>query len=70
MNFMKKSLVSGIRDRVGALGKVKALLLLVSDLFAWLWRPISSFCSLVKSAKRLLEGLHLAQDFRTIAMEP
>ena len=46
----------GTKSRVGALGGVGALLLPVSDLFAWPWGPTSSFCSPVRLAGGLLQG--------------
>ena len=75
MNFVKKSLVGEIKGRVGALGRVKALerigalLLLAFDFFVRLWGLASSSCSLVGSARGLLQGLRQARDPGAIAIE-
>ena len=60
MNFMKESLVEGIRDKVGALREIgaleeiRALLLSASYLLAGPWGLASSSCFLVRLAKGLL----------------
>ena len=69
MNFVKKSLVGGIRSRVGASRGVEALLQPASDLSSWPWGPASSSCSLVRLVRGLLQELHQARDPRTITME-
>ena len=64
MNFEKRSLEGGgIRGGVGALGRVRASLLVVSDL-----APASLLCSPGMSAGRLTQGLQrVVQDFGAIA---
>ena len=47
-----------IKDRIRVSERVKALELLVSDLFARFWGSINSFCSLVRLAGGLLQGLY------------
>ena len=54
MNFVKKSLVEGIRSGVGTLKRVEALLLPASNLFAGLEEPASLFCSPMRLAGGLL----------------
>ena len=54
MNFVKKPLIERTKDRVRISKEVKALLLVVSDLFAGPWGPTSLFYSLIRSAKGLL----------------
>ena len=48
---MKNFLVEGIKDRIKALEEVKALLLLVSNLFARLWGLKNLSCSILKLSK-------------------
>ena len=69
MNFVKRLLIGGTKSRIGASGRVGALLLPVSDLFAGLWGLANSSCSLMGLARRLLQKLCRAQDSRAIAME-
>ena len=69
MNFVKRSLVKEIRGGVGALRGVKALLLLASDLFARLWGPVSSSCSLVRLAIGFLQGFYQVQDPGAISIK-
>ena len=52
---MKKFLVEKrIRDKIGALEKIKTLLLLAFNLFIRFWESINLSCFLIKLAKRLL----------------
>ena len=69
MNFVKKSLVGGIRDGIEVLEGVKALLLPISYLSTRLWGPVSSFCSLVGLARGFLQGFCQAQDFEAIVIK-
>ena len=75
MNFVKKSLVKGTRDRVRvskgvkASKKIGALSLPTSDLLLGPWGLASSFYFLVRLARRLLQGLCSAEDLGAIAME-
>ena len=75
MNFVKRSLMGGIRDGIGALGgvgaseRVGALLLPTSDLFVGPWGLACSSCSPIRSAGGLLQGFHQAQDSGGIAIE-
>ena len=54
MNFVKKSLIKGIRERINVLRDIRTLLLLISDLFAELWELASLSCFLMRLAKKLL----------------
>ena len=66
MNFMNKSLAEGKkRGKMGALGKIRALLLLVLDLVL-----AGSFFSLEMSVGRLIQKFRqVVQDFGAIAMD-
>ena len=73
MNLMKKFLVEErIRGGVGASEGVKALI--KASLFPALnpqtesW-PASSSCSPMRSVRRLMQGLHQAQDPKAIAIK-
>ena len=55
--------------RVGASKEVKALLLLVSDLFIRPWGLTNSFCSLVELVKELLQEFRQVHNPKAIAIE-
>ena len=69
MNIIKKSLVRGTKDRVGTSKEVGVLLLLASHLITRPWGLISSSCSLVRSAKKLLQEFCQALNLKVIAIE-
>ena len=71
INFVKKSLArKGTKDGVGALQKIKVLLLPALDLLAGPWAPASSFCSSRIMVKKLIQELHwLMHNLEAIVME-
>ena len=74
INFVKRFLAGGgTKSRVGASrgvgGSVRALLLLMLNLFARPWAPASLSCSLAESNGGLAQKLRQAQDLRAIATE-
>lgn len=63
---MRSGIRGGIKafERVRAL--VKALLLLILDLFARLWASTSIFCSSESLSRRLTQGLYQIQNLGVI----
>ena len=69
MNFVKKSLVGGIKGRIEALERVRVLLLLESNLFTRPWRLASLSYFPIRLAKRLLQELRQAQNIKVIIIK-
>ena len=51
-----------IKSRIGALERIKTLLLPISNIFVWLWGPVSLSYSSVKLVKGLLQGFYQIQN--------